>query len=589
MIGKSDRALKTASRVNGAVGILPKPPNLIYGVNDRPPILFTLFMGFQHVCFYAISLSFPVIIVRAIGGTDAQATFMISMSMIAGGIGAIIMALPKGPVGSGYLCPPVCSPTNLAAALTASKFGGLSLLYGMTLISGVSETIFSRLVNKLRVLFPPEITGLIVAMVGITVIRVACLNFLGLDQVGTPIEPKVLIVSFSTLAVIVGLNIWGKGKLGLFCVLVGMVLGYILSYVLGLMSSTDIAAVSGAGLVWFPFLYHPGWSFSLSLVIPYLIVMVCSAVKTVGDITTCQKINNAKWTRPDMKNIGKGILADGLSDVASGLLGGTGQSTSSSNVGLTIATKTTSRVVAYATGGLLIIIAFIPKVSSLFAIMPKPVMGASLIFAISFMIVSGIQIMTSRMLDTRKIIVIGVSIIFGIMVDLMPEAFANLPTWISPVFSSSLSTAAITAICLNLIFRIGIAKSQTIELEPKVDSSEKIFNFMEKAGASWGARKEIINQAASAINEFFESATGLNIVKGKIKTEVSFDEFNLDVNITYDGTLMEFPVNRPSADELMADERAFTRLSAFLINSRVDKIKSSAKDGHCHLQLHFDH
>jgi len=546
-------------------------------------------MGFQHICIYAISLAFPVIIVREMGGTTEQAAFMISMSMIAGGIGSIIMALPKGPIGSGYLCPPVCSPTNFAAALVASKTGGLSLLYGMTFISGVSEAIFSRIVNRLRVLFPPEVTGLIVAMVGITVIRVACLNFLGLDRTDNVIEPSELIVSISTLSLIIALNVWSKGKLRLFCVLIGMIFGYILSYALGIINNAELAKVRESSLLWFPFTRHPGWSFNLSLLGPYIIVMICSALKTMGDITTCQKINDAEWKRPDMKNVSKGILADAVSDITSGILGGAGQSTSSSNVGLSIATATTSRVVGYATGVLLIGLAFIPKISSLFAIIPKPVMGATLIFAISFMIVAGIQIIMSRMIDARKTIIIGVSLIFGLMVDLLPELFSNVHPWIRPVFSSSLATATLMAIFLNLLFRIGISKSQTIELEPGVDSSEKIFNFMEKTGSLWGARREVIYRAISVINEFLESVTNLKLAKGNLKVMVSFDEFNLDVNIFYDGILMELPDNRPSEDELLKGGHAFIRLSGFLIRSQVDKVKSSIKDAKCHIHFHFDH
>ena len=566
-----------------------KPSNLIYGVGEKPPVWLTIFMGFQHICIYAISLAFPVIIVREMGGTTEQAAFMISMSMIAGGIGSIIMALPKGPIGAGYLCPPVCSPTNFAAAMVASKIGGLSLLYGMTFISGVSEAVFARIVNRLRVLFPPEVTGLIVAMVGITVIRVACLNFLGLDRTDNVIEPSELIVSISTLFLIIALNIWGKGKLKLFCVLIGMIFGYILSYALGLMNAADLAKVHESSLLWFPFTRHPGWSFNISLLVPYLIVMICSALKTMGDITTCQKINDTEWKRPDMKNISKGIFADAVSDITSGILGGAGQSTSSSNVGLSIATATTSRVVGYATGGLLILFAFIPKMSSLFAIIPKPVIGATLIFAISFMIVAGIQIIMSRMIDARKTIIIGVSLIFGLMVDVLPDIFSNVHPWIRPVFSSSLATATLMAIFLNLIFRIGIAKSQEIELEPGVDSSEKIFNFMEKTGSLWGARREVIYRAISVINEFLESVTNLKLAKGNLKVVVSFDEFNLDVNIFYDGVLMELPENRPSEDELLKGEHAFIRLSGFLIRSQVDKVKSSIKDAKCHIHFHFDH
>jgi len=566
-----------------------KPSNLIYGVDEKPPFLFTIFMGVQHICIYAISLAFPVIIIREMGGTTEQAAFMISMSMIAGGIGSIVMAIPRGPIGSGYLCPPVCSPTNFAAAMMASKIGGLSLLYGMTVISGISEAIFARVVNRLRVLFPPEVTGLIVAMVGITVIRVACLNFLGLDRTDNVIESSELIVSISTLSLIIALNIWSKGKLKLFCVLIGMVFGYILSYMLGIIDSADLAKVRESSILWFPFTRHPGWSFNISLFVPYIIVMICSALKTMGDITTCQKINDTEWKRPDMKNISKGIFADSVSDITSGILGGAGQSTSSSNVGLSIATATTSRVVGYTTGVLLIGIAFIPKISSLFAIIPKPVMGATLIFAISFMIVAGIQIIMSRMIDARKTIIIGVSLIFGLMVDLLPDLFSNIHPWIQPIFTSSLATATLLAIFLNLIFRIGIAKSQTIELEPGVDSSEKIITFMEKTGSLWGARREVIYRAISVINEFLESVTALKLTKGNLKVVVSFDEFNLDVNILYDGVLIDFPEERPSEDELLKGENAFIKLSGFIIRSQVDKVKSSIKNDKCNIHFHFDH
>jgi len=549
----------------------------------------TIFMGFQHICFFAISLSFPVIIVRGIGGTTEQAEFMVSMSMIAAGIGAIIMAFPKGPVGSGYLCPPVCSPTNLAAAMIASQTGGLSLLYGMTFISGVFEVLFGKIVNRLRMLFPPEVTGIIVAMVGITVIKIACKSFLGLSDTDQIIQPVEVIVGASTLVLIVGLNIWSKGKLKLFSVLIGMLFGYILSFAVGLLGSDSFASVRDASLFWFPFTRHPGWSFSLSLIVPYLIVMICSAVKTIGDVTTCQKINDSRWTRPDMKNISKGVMTDGLSDVAAGILGGSGQSTSSSNVGLSIATGVTSRVVAYALGGLLIAIAFIPKVASIFAIMPEPVMGATLIFAISFMIVSGLQIIVSRMIDARRTMVIGISLIFGLMVDIMPDTFANMHPWIHPVFSSSLATAAITAIVLNLIFRIGIKKTQIIELEPETASLDKFYIFMDKAGASWGARKEIIIRATYIANEFLETAAKLGLARGKIKFAASFDEYNLDVNIAYNGDMIELPQDRPSNYELANDESSYIRLSGYLIIKQADKVKSSCKDGECQLLFHFEH
>jgi xanthine permease XanP len=126
-------------------------------------------------------------------------------------------------------------------------------------------------------------------------------------------------------------------------------------------------------------------------------------------------------------------------------------------------------------------------------------------------------------------------------------------------------------------------------LTPGVDGSQKIFAFMETQGSLWGARRDVIMRATAALNEFLESATRLGLVKGKAQTEVSFDEFNLDVDIRYDGELMEFPNRRPTEDALLADENAVVGLSGFLIRQYADRVKAKKINGRCRIQMHFDH
>ena len=460
------------------------PSSLLYGVADRPALWIVLLHGLQHICSCAVALVFPVMIMRAIGGTTEETSFLVSMSMAAGGIGVIVQALPRGFVGSGYLCPQLCGPSFLSASILAAKTGGLSLLLGMTFVAGAMEAFVSRFLKRMRFLFPPEVTGLIVAMVGITVIRLASTNFLGLDDVDRVTEAPELIVAFATLGLMMGFNVWSKGKLKMFCVLLGMTAGYIASYALGLIDDASLSELHNAPYLWFPIRMHPGWSFSFYLVIPFFVAMICSTVKSIGDITTCQKINDAEWKRPDMANIGRGILADAAGCMSGGLLGGMGQSTSSSNIGLSIATGTTSRIIAYAMGPMLILLAFFPKLSTLLSIMPKPVMGATIIFAVSFMIVAGLQIIMSRMMDARKTFVVGISLILGLTVDILPGAFEGIHPWIKPIFSSSLSVASLTALALNLLFRIGIAKKVRLELLAGLFSSEILFDFMERNGAA---------------------------------------------------------------------------------------------------------
>jgi len=354
-------------------------------------------------------------------------------------------------------------------------------------------------------------------------------------------------------------------------------------------TNDDLSRLEQAALVSLPSFTGEGWSFSGVLIFPFLVTVLASSLKAVGDLTTCQKINDAEWKRPDMQSISGGILAEACGVMLSGSVGNMGQSTSSANVGLSIATGATSRRIGFACGGILIVLAFVPKLAVLFAIMPNPVIGALLFFTVCFMIVAGVQILTSRMMDARKTFVVRVSVVLGLSVDMLPGVYHSVPALLLPAFTSSLSVATLSAMLLNLLFRIGIAQRAKLQIDPRADSSEQIFLFMEKQGGAWGARKEVIDRAKSAMNEFIETARALELSTGKIAAEVSFDEFNLDVDVRYDGEPMEFPIERPTDADLLGDERAVAKLAGFLIRKYVDGIKSDRINGRCRVQLHLEH
>jgi NCS2 family nucleobase:cation symporter-2 len=246
-------------------------------------------------------------------------------------------------------------------------------------------------------------------------------------------------------------------------------------------------------------------------------------------------------------------------------------------------------LIAIPCGILLILLAFLPKLAAFFAVMPEPVMGAILIYVACYMILAGIQVITSRMLDARRTFVVGIALIFGLSVDMVPGLYGNVPDLIQPLFSSSLAISTLLVVVLNLLFRVGVTKRQVLELTPGVDGSQKIVEFMETQGGVWGARRDVIMRATAALNEFVESAAGLGLVNGKAQAVVSFDEFNLDLEIQYDGTLMEFPAQRPTDVELLGDERAVAKLAGFLIRSYVDRVKSGQINGRCRVQFHLEH
>jgi xanthine permease XanP len=568
-----------------------KPANLLYGVNEKPPLPVVLVLGLQHVFILFISLIFPALIVNLMGDaidSDSARSF-VSLSMIAGGIITILQAIRFKGIGSGYLCPSVCGPSYLTASILAVKTGGLSLLFGMTAFAGVIESILSRIMKRLRFLFPPEVMGIVVALIGIVIIPLAIDNFFGVSGTDTVTTGPEILVAILTLITMVAINVWGKKQLRLFSIIIGMVVGYVASFSLGIIPQESINHLFESQWFSVPYIRNLHWSFDASLVVPFIVATICSTIKSIGDLGTCQKINDVNWKRLDMHTISSGILVDGFGGILPGIIGGFGQSTSSSNVGLSLATGATSRRIAYATGGIIIFLAFFPRLSELFIIMPPPVIGATLIFAISFMIIAGFQMIATRMLDVRRTFVLGFAVIFGLSADLAPELYASVPDWIQPVFSSSLALGSVTAIVMNLIMRIGISSRSSIELSPSKHTSTDVFNFMESQGSKWGARREVVMNAAATVNEVLESVTALDLARSPLKVEVKFDELNFDIAISYQGKPLQFDKKPPSPEELLENENALASLSGFIIRSKVDQISSHISNDTCRIHIHFDH
>jgi xanthine permease XanP len=569
--------------------VAKKPANLIYGLDESPSLATTLLLGLQHVLALSSAFVYPVILLQETGMLATQAERLIHTSMIVMGITTILQALRYGRVGSGYLCPEQVSPVYIPVSILAVKTGGLPLLAGMTLVSGLFGVVLSRLMGRLRPFFPAEVTGTIVMVVGLALIPVAVSRFLGIAESRVVIDPLSVSIASITFFVMIGVTVWGSSRLRLYGVLIGIGAGSICAYASGLVTDEHLRRLEQASFLALPSFSAEGWSFSGALLLPFLVTALASSIKVVGDLTTCQKVNDAEWKRPDMKSISGGILADACGVMLSGGTGTMGQSTSSANVGLSIATGATNRQIGFACGAILMVLAFVPKLAVFFAILPGPVIGALVFFAASFVIVAGVQILTSRMMDTRKTFVVGISIILGLSVNMLPGAYQNVPGLLQPAFTSSLSVATMSALLLNLLFRIGIAQRAKLQIDPRADSSEQIFLFMETQGGVWGARREVIDRAKAAINEFIEAARALELSTGKIDAEVSFDEFNLDVDMRYDGEPMEFPTERPTAADLLEDERAVAKLAGFLIRSYVDRVKFDQINGRCRVQFHLEH
>lgn len=435
-----------------------KPPNLIYGVEDHPPLALLLVLGVQHIFLMSSSLVLPVVLISEIGGSFDEVRAVVSLTMIACGLGTILQAMRWKGIGSGFLCPNLCGPNFFAASVEAAWLGGLPLMRGMTIVAGLVEIVFARFASRLKVLFPPEITGLVVLMVAFGIIPLSVSKCLGLQFEGEPIRVDCVFVAAATLLAMVGVNIWGGRRLRLYSLIIGMVAGYALSAATGLLTGSQFHGVVDARWVALPtFDGYLQFSFRWSLLPTFVIVSICGALKTFGNLILCEKINDPDWREPDMKRIGDGLMADALCVAASGALGGVASDTSASNVAFSGASGATSRRIGYAAGALFIILGFSPKLGALLGVMPVPVMGAILLFVVSFMVVSGMQIIIQSGMDTRKTFTIGVPLIFGLSVEALPQMYAGVAPWLRPFFDSSLSLSTILAVILHQVLRIGAA------------------------------------------------------------------------------------------------------------------------------------
>jgi NCS2 family nucleobase:cation symporter-2 len=306
-------------------------------------------------------------------------------------------------------------------------------------------------------------------------------------------------------------------------------------------------------------------------------------------VTTYQKITDADWVRPEPTSIRGGILGDGVANAAAGLLGTYGMTVSTANVGLVAATGVASRRIGFVIAGILALLAFQPTLVGVLTIMPPPVMAAALLFTSVFIMISGLQIITSRILDARRTLVIGMGMMAFLAVSVFPAVFAGVPHWAQPLVGSPLVLATLVALSLNLIFRIGIRRKVATAVEPGTVDYEELRNFIERSCATWGARRDVATRVEFAVQQAVEAIVEFASVAGPITCEVAYDEFDIDVALAYRGKPLELSGPRPSRDEIVESDEGAARFAGFLIRQQSDKAQALSEDGAARLLLHFRH
>jgi len=430
--------------------------------NYTPPIAKAVPLGIQHVLAMFVSNVTPAIIVcgaAGIGfGSDQGAlgfpdmTYMIQMSMLFAGIATLIQSMGMGPIGAKL---PIVQGTSFAflpvmiPAVAGLGTAGLGGLMTGVLIGGIFHMILGTFIGKIRFALPPLITGLIVLMIGLSLMKVGIQYAAGgVPNMGKPIYGSwdMWFPALVVIAVTLGLKFFTKGLMSVAAVLIGIIIGYIVAYFMGQVSFGNVGK---AALFQVPMPFKWGFEFNLAIVIGMCFMAVISAIETVGDVSGITKGGAGREATDE--EITGATYADGVGTAVAGIFGGLPNTSFSQNVGLISMTGVMSRHVVSIGAVFLIICGFIPLVGAIIRTVPINVLGGGVIVMFGMVAAAGVNMLSGVAWNRRNMVIFAVSLSIGFGLQLVPDALQHTPGWLKILLTSGLLPAAFLAIVLNLI------------------------------------------------------------------------------------------------------------------------------------------
>lgn len=439
-----------------------QPSELIYRLEDRPPLPQTLFAALQHLLAMFVGVITPALLICQALGLPAQDTqHILSMSLFASGVASLIQIKAWGPVGSGLLSIQGTSFNFVAPLImggTALKTGGadvptmMAALFGTLMLASCTEMVISRILPLARRIITPLVSGVVVMIIGLSLIQV------GLTSVGggfaamgnhTFGAPKNLLLAGVVLGLIILLNRQRNPYLRIASLVIAMAVGYVLAMFMGMLPKYN--APESTFMVPTPLYY--GLSIDWSLLLPLMLVFMITSLETIGDITATSDVSEQPVTGPlYMKRLKGGVLANGLNSFVSAVFNTFPNSCFGQNNGVIQLTGVASRYIGFFIAVMLMVLGLFPAVSAFVQQLPEPVLGGATLVMFGTIAASGVRIVSREPLNRRAILIIALSLAVGLGVSQQPQILQFAPDWLKNLLSSGIAAGGITAIVLNLIF-----------------------------------------------------------------------------------------------------------------------------------------
>ncbi|WP_138414495.1 nucleobase:cation symporter-2 family protein [Sinomonas gamaensis] len=432
--------------------------------NQKLPVLTAFAYGFQHVLtMYGGIIAPPLIIGSAAGLKGPDLALLITACLFIGGLATLLQTLGIKWFGSRL---PLVQGTSFASVATLLAIvnggGGLPAVFGAVMTASLIGLLVAPFFAKIIHFFPPVVTGVVITTIGLSLVPVAAGWSLGGNAKAPDYgDPANIGMTALTLVIIMLLSKLGSGMVSRLSILLSIVIGTVIAAILG---RADFSQVLNGPIFAFPEPFHFGLpTFEPAGIISMVIVVLVILTETTADILAVGEVTGAKV---DSKRIADGLRADMLSSAISPVFNGFTQSAFAQNVGLVAVTGIKSRFAVAAGGGVLMILGLLPILGRVVAAVPMPVLGGAGIVLFGTVAASGIRTLSKvDYKDSMNLIIVATSIAFGLVPVVSPSFYAKFPTWVQVIFDSGISSAAIMAVLLNILFNVikrGTPKSPSV-------------------------------------------------------------------------------------------------------------------------------
>ena len=544
-----------------------KKKTILYSSSQTPPRGPLFFSSLQHMLLVvSLGLALPVSVGRTVGLDLSQSTSLVSAALFAMGVTGILQTLPGRYIGSGYQSLSVSDSAALAACIMAAQIGGIPLVLGMTIFSGVLKGLLGSFTFRFRKLFPPEVTGTMIFILGVSTLPTGLKYFLGTTL--PEYDPKHLLVAVLTLLFMLSCTLFIK-VLKPYTALAGILFGFVVAMVFGVFDPASLLQLASQPVVALPVYQDLAFSFDGQAVIPFLIVTIAAIVDNIGDYSSTQSADNPNFEKPDWKSIEGGIRASALGTLFAGFIGGPMQSTATTNIGIAGASGITSRKVAYLASVMLMAAAFFPIISGALSLIPTPVLGAVLMYSICYIMAGGFAALSTRSLDDKRIFVIFLSISFAVS-TLIPGLYDFLPKSVSSVVCSPMVMGVGILLLTTLLGKIGTKRKFEFVTGVKAEDVKEVNAKIAKVCEEWCTERDLVQKLQIPLDALIEGFCEENS-DTRLHFKVWYDQLQIKLDVRTE--------NVEISEEAYSEEK-FTSLTVaiMMIQNMFDNVKITHAD-----------